>query len=110
MSVLIIKVQDHYRIGEFLYSNRRDDPAMRQVMKLLLQNSYGIWDWVIVMQTLGKYRYTFEVRRESLEKSGLYAPHELKAEMAKIQEEISHAFAGFCSELRQAANRRGLDG
>ena len=50
------KVFKHHRIGDFLHSTRKDDPAFREIMCLLLEHGYGIEEWIFVVGTLGRYK------------------------------------------------------
>ena len=50
------KVFKHHRIGDFLHSTRKEDPAFREIMCLLLEHGYGIEEWTFVVGTLGRYK------------------------------------------------------
>ena len=39
------KERRHFPIAGWAYSERKDDPALREVMLLLLENGYGIEDY-----------------------------------------------------------------
>ena len=50
------RVLKHRRIGDYLYSSRRYDPAFQEIMILLLEHGYGIEEWSFVIRNLGKYK------------------------------------------------------
>lgn len=50
------KLLKHRRIGDYLYSSRRYDPAFQEIMILLLEHGYSIEEWSLVIQNLGKYK------------------------------------------------------
>ena len=71
------RVLKHRRIGDYLYSSRRYDPAFQEIMILLLEHGYGIEEWSFVIRNLGKYklRTLFEqvatAMKETIEESNV---------------------------------------
>ena len=89
----------HRRIGDYLYSSRRYDPAFQEIMILLLEHGYGIEEWSLVIRNLGKYKvgmlfdYIAETVRESIEETDA-SPEEVenwKREQAEFRDEFWRA-------------------
>lgn len=86
----------HRRIGDYLYSSRRYDPAFQEIMILLLEHGYGIEEWSLVIRNLGKYKvgtlfdYIAEVMKETIEKTDA-SPEEVE-NWKREQEEFREGF------------------
>lgn len=72
------KVQKHFHIASWAYSERKDDPALREVMLLLLENGYGIEDYSSVIRVLSFHKAEVEALRESYESLGFYTALEIE--------------------------------
>ena len=57
------KVQKHFHIVSWAYSERKDDPVLREVMLLLLENGYGIEDYSSVIWALSFHKAEVEAGR-----------------------------------------------
>lgn len=71
-------MQKHFHIASWLYSERKDDPALREVMLLLLENGYGIEDYSRVIWVLSFHKAEVEAMRESDERWGFIRRWRLK--------------------------------
>lgn len=86
----------HRRIGDYLYSSRRYDPAFQEIMILLLEHGYGIEEWSLVIRNLGKYRvgtlfdYMAGTVKETIEESN--ASSEEVENWKREQEEFRDGF------------------
>ena len=86
----------HRRIGDYLYSSRRYDPAFQEIMVLLLEHGYGIEEWSLVIRNLGKYKvgtlfeYIAETVKETIEESNA-SPEEVE-NWKREQEEFRDGF------------------
>ena len=71
------RVLKHRRIGDYLYSSRRYDPAFQEIMILLLEHGYGVEEWSLVIRNLGKYKvgtlfnYIAETVKETIEEGNV---------------------------------------
>ena len=96
----------HRRIGDYLYSSRRYDPAFQEIMILLLEHGYGIEEWSIVIRNLGKYKvgtlfdYIVEAIKEMIEETDA-SPEEVE-NWKREQEEFQEGF-------RQAQDQFSLE-
>ena len=89
----------HHRIGDYLYSSRRYDPAFQEIMILLLEHGYGIEEWSLVIRNLGKYKvgtlfdYIAEAVKETIKETNA-SPEEVenwKREQEKFREGFRQA-------------------
>lgn len=96
----------HRRIGDYLYSSRRYDPAFQEIMILLLEHGYGIEEWSLVIRNLGKYKvgtlfdYIAEAMKEMIEETDA-SPEEME-NWKREQEEFREGF-------RQAQDQFSLE-
>ncbi len=96
----------HRRIGDYLYSSRRYDPAFQEIMILLLEHGYGVEEWSLVIRNLGKYKvgtlfdYIAEAVKETIEETD-GSPEEVENWKRK-QEEFREGF-------RQAQDQFSLE-
>lgn len=73
------KVQKHFHIASWAYSERKDDPALREVMLLLLiESGYGIEDYSSVIRVLSFHKAEVEALRERYERLGFYTALEIE--------------------------------
>ena len=61
------KVFKHHHIGDYLHSTRKDDPAFREIICLLLEHGYGIEEWIFVVGTLGRYKMELAMFKRTTE-------------------------------------------
>ena len=86
----------HRRIGDYLYSSRRYDPAFQEIMILLLEHGCGIEEWSLVIQNLAKYKvgtifdYIAGTVKETIEESN--ASSEEVENWKREQEEFRDGF------------------
>ena len=83
------KVFKHHRIGDFLHSTRKEDPAFREIMCLLLEHGYGIEEWTFVVGTLGRYKMElamFERTTEEGAASGTIPPEAMESREWALEE------------------------
>lgn len=76
------KVFKHHRIGDYLHSTRKDDPAFREIMCLLLEHGYGIEEWTFVVGTLGRYKMELAMLERTTEEgaaSGTIPPEAMES-------------------------------
>lgn len=67
------KVIRHNQISQFLTSSRREDPAYRAVMVKLLENGYGLSDWVDFVGVASQFHMPVSLARSRLEAEGFLA-------------------------------------
>lgn len=83
------KVFNHHRIGDYLHSKRKDDPAFREIICLLLEHGYGIEEWTFVVGTLGRYKMElamFERTTEEGSASGTIPPEAMESRKWALEE------------------------
>ena len=100
------KVFKHYRIGDYLHSTRKDDPAFREIMCLLLEHGYGIEEWTFVVGTLGRYKMELAMFKPTIEErvaSGDTPPEAMESmeqELEELWERQEKRFPELVSHLR----------
>ncbi len=90
------KVQKHFHLASWAYSERKEDPALRAVMLLLLENGYGIEDYSNVIRVLSFHKAEVESLRARYERLGFYTALEI--------EDLWKASGAYC---RQAEHWEG---
>ena len=83
------KVFKHHRIGDYLHSTRKDDPAFREIICLLLEHGYGIEEWTFVVGTLGRYKMElamFGRTTEEVSASGDIPPEAMESSELALEE------------------------
>ena len=76
------KVFKHHCIGDYLHSTRKDDPAFREIICLLLEHGYGIEEWTFVVGTLGRYKMELAMFKRTTEEvvaSGTIPPEAMES-------------------------------
>ncbi|MCS1408979.1 MAG: hypothetical protein M2R45_02158 [Verrucomicrobia subdivision 3 bacterium] len=86
------KVHTHYRIGDYLYSKRKDDLAFRRIMVLLLENGYGLEEWRIVTGLLASWQQEAAWHRRAFERANLFSPEEIEEQLKPIRERQEKIF------------------
>ncbi len=100
------KVFKHHCIGDYLHSTRKDDPAFREIICLLLEHGYGIEEWAFVVGTLGRYKMDlamFERTTEEGAASGTIPPEAMESrewELEELRERQEKRFPKLVSHLR----------
>lgn len=101
------KVQRHFHIASWGYSERKDDLALREAM-LLLENGYRIEDYSSVIRGLSFHKAGVEALRESYESLGFYTALEI--------EDLLEASGAYCRQAerwegaRRFFARQGIPG
>ena len=73
------KVRKHFHIASWAYSERKDDPALREVMLLLLiENGYGIEDYSSVIRVLARHKSEVAAIRQRYAYLGFYLAEEIE--------------------------------
>ena len=73
------KVQKHFHIASWAYSERKEDPALRGVMLLLLiENGYGIEDYSSVIRVLARHKPEVAAIQQRYVYLGFYSVLEIK--------------------------------
>ena len=65
------KVFYHHQINQFLTSSRRDDPAYREVMGKLLENGYGVSEWIDFVGVASQYHLPVSLAKAQIRSRGL---------------------------------------
>lgn len=73
------KDQRHFHIASWAYSEKKDDPALREVMLLLLiENGYGIEDYSSVIRVLARHKSEVAAIRQRYAYLGFYLAEEIE--------------------------------
>lgn len=83
------KVFRHHRIGDYLHSTRKEDPAFREIICLLLEHGYGIEEWIFVVGTLGRYKMELAMFKRTTEEgvaSGTIPPEAVESSELALEE------------------------
>ena len=64
------KVMRHKQISQFLTSSRQEDPAYREVMIKLLENGYGLGEWIDFVGLASQFHMPVSLARARLEAEG----------------------------------------
>ncbi len=71
------KVEHHFNVATWTYSTRKNDPALRQFMTLLLENGFGIDDYRKAIQVVADYKQEIAGIRKQYESLGFYSETEI---------------------------------
>lgn len=82
-------VRRHNQIGQWLTSSRKDDPAYRELMRVLLENGYGIEEWGEAVSILGFHHLPVVIQRHALMEAG-FSPQQIEDELAGARREQAH--------------------
>ena len=77
------KVNRHFHIASWVYSNRKDDPGLRRVMTLLLENGYDIEDYSGIIRALAHHKAEITAIRNRYKELGFYSEEEIQELLAK---------------------------
>ncbi len=69
------KVQQHFVIASWVHSEKKDDPAFREFMVLLLENGFGIDEYHTAIRVIGNAQEEIEVMKQAY--GDLFAANEL---------------------------------
>ncbi len=87
------KVNRHFHIASWVYSKHKDDPGLRQVMILLLENGYDIEDYSGIIRALAHHKAEITAIRNRYKELGFYSEKEIQellAERGVFQRQEAH--------------------
>ena len=105
------KVVRHNQISQFLTSSRREDPAYRAVMVKLLENGYGLSDWVDFVGVASQYHMPVSLARNRLEAEG-FLGDEIERELVPArahQSALRRHVVGTCRMVIGISDQRLID-
>lgn len=77
------KVNRHFHIASWVYSKRKDDPGLRRVMTLLLENGYDIEDYSGIIRALAHHKAEITAIRNRYKELGFYSEEEIQELLAE---------------------------
>ena len=72
------KVNRHFHIASWAYSKRKDDPGLRRVMTLLLENGYDIEDYSGIIRALAHHKAEITAIRNRYKELEFYSEKEIQ--------------------------------
>lgn len=77
------KVNRHFHIASWVYSKRKEDPGLRRVMTLLLENGYDIEDYRGIIRALAHHKAEITAIRNRYKELGFYSEEEIQELLAE---------------------------
>ena len=72
------KVNRHYKIANWMYCNKKDDPSLRRIICLLLENGYDIEDYDVVAKVIIRSQYEINMIKHSYENAEIFSSQEIE--------------------------------
>ena len=76
------KVNRHFHIASWVYSKRKEDPGLRRVMTLLLENGYDIEDYSGIIRGLAHHKAEITAIRNRYKELEFYSEEEIQELLA----------------------------
>ena len=73
------KVNQHFRIASWVYSTKKNDPAFRRVLIILLENGYGIDDYSMLIRSLAFAHVDIASARNQYKSLGIHTDEEIES-------------------------------
>ena len=77
------KVNRHFHITSWVYSKRKDDPGLRRVMIVPLENGYDIEDYSGIIRALAYYKAEITAIQNRYKELGVYSEEEIQELLAE---------------------------
>ena len=77
------KVNRHFHIASWVYSKRKDDPGLRRVMTLLLENGYDIEDYSGIIRALAHHKAEITAIQNRYKELEFYSEKEIQDLLAE---------------------------